>query len=456
MTTCQALIQQGERKGQLCGKDTDGKYCAKHKRYVIIDKAVAENIRYCDIARGCFTVLEDYQSKCTPCLHKARIDERKRNDKKRQDLNLCLDCGRAFDATEVLKATGKHDKQLRRCVPCYEKMKKIEAERPVRERNYKAEAFTNKHVIWNHYVKGAQKRNIHFTLSKTLFNQFILQKCFYCNYQKAGEVNGIDRVDNNKGYMEGNVVTCCETCNLAKSSQNPQEFVDKLHAIHLYITTNKVISEEIVEKWKSTYLSKKTANYKTYVRGANTRNIAFLLSEIQFSETVQKPCYLCGLAASATYSNGIDRFDNSKGYVEENCRPCCGHCNLLKKDIQYDDILRIAEQISKKYEELSEYFGVKAVPVRTSKIESRVRVENPLIQETIPLEYKLLNEIIIPKQEIPEEIKELLEEKKDKEKDKSSLKQWKSKQIYHAIQSDTESEYKHFCEANNNLSKIKT
>jgi hypothetical protein len=87
--------------------------------------------------------------------------------------------------------------------------------------------------------------------------------------------------------------------------------------------------------------------------------------------------------------------------------------NMYKKHSRYDDIIRIAEQISKRYEELSEYFGVKAVSVRTSKIESRVRVENPLIQKTIPLEYKLLNEIIIPKQEISEEIKELLEEKGD-------------------------------------------
>lgn len=30
--------------------------------------------------------------------------------------------------------------------------------------------------------------------------------------------------------------------------------------------------------------------------------------------------------------NGIDRIDSSKGYTEDNCRPCCTQCNTLKLD----------------------------------------------------------------------------------------------------------------------------
>ena len=235
--SCQAPIQQGARKGELCGKNTTEQYCSKHKRQAIIDKAEKENIKYCDIARGCYTVLEDHQAKCEHCLHKSRINDRKANDKKRQDSNLCLDCGRTL--TEEIQAKGKHDKLLRRCVPCYTKLQAQESKRPERERNYKAEAFTNKHVIWNHYVKGAKNRGIHFVLSKKHFQELIVKPCFYCNHQKAGEVNGIDRIDNQKGYIEDNVVPCCETCNVLKGSQHPQEFIDKMQAIHLYQTMDK-------------------------------------------------------------------------------------------------------------------------------------------------------------------------------------------------------------------------
>lgn len=439
--SCQAPIRQGTRKGELCGRETTEQYCSKHKRQVIMDKAIKENIRYCDIARGCYAVLADHEAKCTHCLHKTRIQERKREDKKRQDPNLCLDCGRTL--TEEIRAKGKNDKPLRRCVPCYEKLLKQESQRPERNRNFKAEAFTNKHVIWNHYVKGAKKRGIHFTLSKTLFESLIIKPCFYCNYYKEGEVNGIDRVDNQKGYIEENAVPCCETCNVLKGSQHPQEFIDKMKAIYQYKTTNQPISPELVEKW-NTYQSKTIPNYKTYVKGATSRNIIFQLSETEFTDIVGQSCYLCGVFDK----NGIDRFDNTKGYLLENCRPCCGHCNLMKKNRTYESILRNAEHIHLKYAELTEWIGAKSISTRLSKIEPRVKIENPETQEIVSMEYKPLNETILPREPAPIEIQQIIEKK---EEAIPIPKQWKTKQIYEFIQENKENEYKTYCEQHNTL-----
>lgn len=441
--SCQAPIQQGVRKGELCGRETTEHYCSKHKRQAIIDKAIKENIHYCDIARGCYTVLADHEAKCTHCLHKARINDRKANDKKRQDPNLCLDCGRTL--TDEIRAKGKHDKPLRRCVTCYEKLLKQESERPERERNFKAEAFTNKHVIWNHYVKGAKKRGIHFALSKTLFESLIVKPCFYCDDKKEGEVHGIDRVDNQKGYIEENVVPCCETCNVLKGSQHPQEFIDKMQAIHIYQTIKQAISSELVEKWSTTYLSKTTPSYKTYAKGANSRNIEFKLSEPEFSEIITQSCYLCGLSDK----NGIDRFDNTKGYLLANCKPCCGHCNLMKKDRSYESILRNAEHIHTKYAELTGWISTKSISVRASKIEPRVKVEHPETQSTNSIEYKPINEVIVPQEPTPNDIQQLL----DKKEKTIPPKQWKTKQIYEFIQENEEKYYKTYCEQGNDMSK---
>jgi len=60
--SCQAQIQVGERKGQLCGKPSEDKYCKKHKRQTIVDQAKEQNIRYCDIARNCFEILQGSQN----------------------------------------------------------------------------------------------------------------------------------------------------------------------------------------------------------------------------------------------------------------------------------------------------------------------------------------------------------------------------------------------------------
>jgi hypothetical protein len=443
MPSCQALIQQGQQKGQPCTNETDGDYCSKHKRQAILDKATKENMRLCDIARGCYTVLEDHQAKCTHCLHKARISERKRNDQKRQDPTLCLDCG--SNLTEQTRAKGKHEKLLRRCSPCYVKLQKVESQRPPRERNYKAEAFTNKHVLWNQYVKSAQKRKIDFTISKALFQTLILKPCFYCQHQKEGEANGLDRLNNNAGYVEDNIVSCCELCNNLKGSQHPQEFIDKMQAIHTYSTSNTPIAKERIETWNTTYSSKSTPNYKSYAKSANSRCITFCLSETEFADIIKKPCYLCGLAVSETNKNGIDRVNNSLGYQLENCRACCGHCNLLKRDMAYDDLADKAARITQSYSSLTEYISTKRISVRQSKTEGRANVETLLTQEPEPIERKPLNEIIVPRDPVPESVQELLKEPV------IIPKQWKSKQIYQYIQEGKESQYKTYCEEHNTI-----
>lgn len=48
---------------------------------------------------------------------------------------------------------------------------------------------------------------------------------------------------------------------------------------------------------------------------------------------------------SYTY-NGIDRVDSSKGYEFDNIVTCCGDCNLMKRDMSYDDFLNKIKRIS--------------------------------------------------------------------------------------------------------------
>ena len=44
--------------------------------------------------------------------------------------------------------------------------------------------------------------------------------------------NGIDRIDNNKGYTIDNIVPCCHICNQAKSSFTLQEFQDWIEKVY--------------------------------------------------------------------------------------------------------------------------------------------------------------------------------------------------------------------------------
>jgi 5-methylcytosine-specific restriction endonuclease McrA len=75
-----------------------------------------------------------------------------------------------------------------------------------------------------------------------------------------------------------------------------------------------------------------------YQRAARERRIVFALSREQFRRLTKMDCTYCGGAPASirrtsrsSYTfNGIDRENNSDGYVPENSVPCCIHCNRAK------------------------------------------------------------------------------------------------------------------------------
>lgn len=80
--------------------------------------------------------------------------------------------------------------------------------------------------------------------------------------------------------------------------------------------------------------------YTSYRRGAEVRGLEFALSVEQFEELTKQNCFYCNAEPKSekrdrfnnggyTY-NGIDRADNSIGYLPSNCLPCCKRCNSLK------------------------------------------------------------------------------------------------------------------------------
>lgn len=67
-------------------------------------------------------------------------------------------------------------------------------------------------------------RGLEFTLTKEEFMLFWHKPCYYCD--GAIETVGLDRVDNSKGYVLGNVVSCCKRCNFSKHTMGRDEFIN--------------------------------------------------------------------------------------------------------------------------------------------------------------------------------------------------------------------------------------
>ena len=72
-------------------------------------------------------------------------------------------------------------------------------------------------------------------------------------------------------------------------------------------------------------------NYKT---NAKRKGLIFEFTLDEFSKIINEPCYYCG-----GESYGIDRIDNSIGYLKDNIVPCCSMCNYMKRTYSEEDFI---------------------------------------------------------------------------------------------------------------------
>lgn len=366
-----------------CKFKTEGaKYCKKHERDTYYDKEKEKGIKFCDVARGCFTILETNTSKCTECLKKANDCEKKRI-KSRQELHtaignvqntihqICVGCGKDFD-----KFMTRYNRPSKVCKPCSENQKKQDAKRKGLIRNYREERFANIPQFFKDYVLSAIEREYSMELQFDDFKDLVLSPCYYCKSSIEGEVNGIDRVDNSKGYSKENCVACCQVCNRIKLIYHPGFFIMKCKIISKIIS----IPEEFFDKWKEHYGRTTKQNYKTFKYSAEIRrNLKVNISEEEWNTLIHKPCYYCGY----THINGIglDRLDNSiREYTLSNVAPCCGSCNLMKGEMPYQEFLDKTKDVAEAWPD-SSGFDTIAIPKDAFKEAGRkVETQAPAVE----------------------------------------------------------------------------
>lgn len=84
------------------------------------------------------------------------------------------------------------------------------------------------------FVNGAKTRGLNWALSNQEAFELMMKQCHYCGDAPDKEYghgtnrmirNGIDRVDNSRGYELDNVVPCCWDCNRIKMDSNADEFI---------------------------------------------------------------------------------------------------------------------------------------------------------------------------------------------------------------------------------------
>ena len=104
----------------------------------------------------------------------------------------------------------------------------------------RAQKTTHSHLnsFYGDCKRSAKNRGLSFNLPKEYYFKLVQSNCYYCNTppkirdwkSRIGipvPINGVDRIDNDRGYEEDNTVACCGTCNTMKMALNQEQFFEQ-------------------------------------------------------------------------------------------------------------------------------------------------------------------------------------------------------------------------------------
>lgn len=171
--------------------------------------------------------------------------------------------GQKFGKLTALETTGKKDKWNRivwKCVcDCKDKKIKYASASDLRRGvvkscgclvRYNEKGYANFKRLLTDYKLGAKKRNLKWELTEDQTKTLFQGNCYYCgvppqqicNFKGSNgkyTYNGIDRINNLKGYTLKNVVSCCRMCNRGKWNKTEQEFIEWINRVYnFYIKGN--------------------------------------------------------------------------------------------------------------------------------------------------------------------------------------------------------------------------
>ena len=261
------------------------------------------------------------------------------------------------------------------------------------------------------YKVSAYSKQLTFEITKGDFMEMVVNECYYCGIIQEKGFNGIDRLDSSEGYIMSNCVSCCQMCNYMKGCLGPTIFTNRIEHIttHLKLFKGKLHPEDFKDVLN--------VKYSVYTARANEKGIVFELSKSEFNEKIKDDCYLCGKKTTDYHKNGLDRFDNNKGYTETNAKSCCGNCNMLKINYTYESFIEKCKLICEKNIEFQEVSKPKSIIIIKSK---KIKIEYKVIKNK---EHQDISRNT-PSNKLS------IEEKREKERIKKQLQREKLRQKY--------------------------
>jgi hypothetical protein len=133
----------------------------------------------------------------------------------------------------------------------------------------------------------------------------------------------------NHSCLNSGCATTETTCSKCKRVYPREEFYRATHAKDGHMSWCSRCCKSALALRR--LVSPASLTYKEYRRGAKVRGLVFDLSLVQAKALFYSTCVYCGVAPKPL--NGIDRVDNTLGYVADNVVTSCTQCNLAKRTL---------------------------------------------------------------------------------------------------------------------------
>lgn len=169
------------------------------------------------------------------------VEDAGRNHTKLVMSECQCDCGNTVTISRARLMSG-HTKSC----GCLNSEKATDRINTARDLFYSSHDYTDGALgsVYQYYKRNAKRRGLVFDLTRAEFIGISQQPCDYCGTigsmskdRPSGEVsyNGIDRVDNDSGYVLRNVVSCCKNCNTAKGAMTTDEFKQWISIVYEHL-----------------------------------------------------------------------------------------------------------------------------------------------------------------------------------------------------------------------------
>ncbi len=99
------------------------------------------------------------------------------------------------------------------------------------------------------------------------------------------------------------------------------------------------------KEWKKKYRQTPVCKFHDYSARSKKKGYNFNLTKKEFEKLITGTCHYCGVRDNM----GIDRVDSNKGYIIDNCVPCCWKCNRMKHSSTENDFIKQVEKIYNYY-----------------------------------------------------------------------------------------------------------